>query len=214
MLLECEVNLVTSQSSEQALISCAADGDLEAFNQLVLNYQHIVYRYACTMTDNFDVADDITQETFIKAFRNIRNFRGGSFRSWVLAIATNTSNDVWRRFKRHPQLELFPVDEYGDEIDSPGWLVDPAASVETIVEHHEESDHLNRLLDGLPAVYRSVIMLVDIYEMDYVETALVLNIPLGTVKSRLTRARMKMKDGLQSASRESLSMRKCLPIAG
>ena len=197
--------MVTAQISEQTLVANASKGDMEAFNQLVLNYQDIVYRYANNLAEDPDSAEDITQESFIKAFQNIGGYRGGSFRAWLLKIVANTSRDQWRRIKRHPSVALFPEGEYGDEIESPAWLADPTTSVESTVQGNEESRRLYRLLDELPASYRSVITLIDLYELDYTEAAQILHIPLGTVKSRLARARMQMKDKLQGALNMSLS---------
>ncbi len=190
--------MITAQFSEQTLIANASKGDVEAFNQLVLNYQDIACRYANSLVDDPNSAEDIAQESFIKAFQSIGGFRGGSFRAWLLKIVANTSRDKWRRIKRHPGVALFPENEYGDEIESPAWLADPTASVESTVQGNEESRRLYRLLDELPASYRSVITLIDLYELDYTETAQILRIPLGTVKSRLARARIAKKDKLQS----------------
>jgi len=187
---------MTTHFSEQTLIDNARNDDLDAFNQLVLNYQDVVYRHASALVDSADTAEDVTQESFIKAYQNIHSFRGGSFRVWLLKIVTNTSRDRWRRIMRHPTISLFPEDEDGNEFESPEWIADTAASVETAVQRNEESDYLYRMVDELPAVYRSVITLIDIYELDYAEAAQILGIPLGTVKSRLTRARLRMKDKL------------------
>jgi RNA polymerase sigma-70 factor (ECF subfamily) len=90
------------------------------------------------------------------------------------------------------------VDDEGEEVESPVWLADPAVSVEGTVEQNEENESLYRMLNELPVVYRNVIMLVDVYEMDYTEAAQVLRVPLGTVKSRLARARMQMKTKLSN----------------
>lgn len=196
--------MVTAQFSEQTLVADASKGDVEAFNQLVLNYQDIAYRYANNLVDDPDSAEDIVQESFIKAFQNIGGFRGGSFRAWLLKIVANTSRDQWRRIKRHPSVALFPEGEYGDEIESPAWLADPTTSVESTVQGNEESRRLYRLLDELPVSYRSVITLIDLYELDYTEAAQILHIPLGTVKSRLARARMQMKDKLPGPLNMSL----------
>jgi RNA polymerase sigma-70 factor (ECF subfamily) len=197
--------MMTTQSSEPILIASASNGDLDAFNQLVLNYQHIAYRHASALVDDPDLAEDVTQESFIKAFQNIRSFRGGSFRVWLLKIVTNTCRDQWRRMMRHPTIALFPDNKDGEEIESPIWLVDRNASVETAVQRNEESYQLYQLLGELPAAYRSVITLVDVYELDYREAAVILNVPLGTVKSRLARGRMQMQDKMRATLNMSLS---------
>ncbi len=197
--------MTTAQISEQVLAANASNGDLEAFNQLVLCYQDVAYRYASALADDPNSAEDITQESFIKAFQNMSGFRGGSFRAWLLKIVANTSRDQWRWTKRHPTTPLFPQGEDGEEVESPAWLADPAASVESTVQGNEESRHLYRMLDELPAPYRRVITLIDVYELDYTEAAQILQVPLGTVKSRLARARMQMKDKLQGNLNMTLS---------
>lgn len=197
--------MLPTRSSEQALVANASKGDLDAFNQLVLSYQDIAYRYASALADDPDSAEDITQESFIKAFQNISGFRGGSFRAWLLKIVTNTSHDWSRRIRRHPVSPLFPEDKDGDEIESSVWLADPGASVEATLQQKEESRRLYCVLNELPVAYRSVITLIDLYELDYSEVAQILHIPLGTVKSRLARARMQMKDKLQGTLHMSLS---------
>jgi RNA polymerase sigma-70 factor, ECF subfamily len=115
-------------------------------------------------------------------------FRGGSFRAWLLKIVTNSAYDMLRRSKRHPTQSLFTENEYGAEMESPAWLADPTASIEDTVEQSEFSKDLHRLLDELPNVYRTVLTLVDMYELDYSEAANALKVPIGTVKSRLARA--------------------------
>jgi RNA polymerase sigma-70 factor (ECF subfamily) len=183
--------------NEEDLVRKAFKGNLDAFNQLVLQYQDLAFRHSYSLLGDPDSAEDATQESFIKAFQNIRNFRGGSFRAWLLKIVTNTSYDFLRRSKRHPLQPLFPKDEDGEEIESPTWLVDPSPSVEYTVEQIETGKHLQNLVDELPEIYRSVLTLVDLYELDSGEAAEILNIPLGTVKSRLSRARLQMMRKLQ-----------------
>jgi RNA polymerase sigma-70 factor (ECF subfamily) len=111
----------------------AARGDLEAFNQLVLHYQSLAYNYAYALLGDAAQAEDATQESFIKAFQGMNAFRGGSFRSWLLKIVTNSAYDMLRRSHRHPTQPLIPEDENGEEIESAAWLADPGASVETII---------------------------------------------------------------------------------
>ena len=173
--------------TEDELVAMASKGDSNAFNQLVVIYQNIAYNHAYALIGNPDRADDITQESFIKAFRNISRFRGDSFRSWLLRIVTNTSYDLFRRFRIHPEQSLFPMDANNEEME-PTWLADPAVSVERTVEYNEDVKRLYQVLDELPTIYRSVIILIDLYELDYKEAARILKIPLGRIKSRLARA--------------------------
>ena len=177
----------------EALVREASEGSLEAFNQLILRYQNIAYHHAYALLGDASMADDITQDSFIKAFQNMPRFRGGSFRAWLLRIVTNTAYDHFRRSKSRLTQTLFPEDDDGEEIESPAWLADPFASPEAIVERNEVSNRLYQLVEELPDKYRSVLILADLYELDYCEIAEILNVPLGTVKSRLARARQRMR---------------------
>ena len=189
----------TTYPDEISLVTRAMRGDLEAFNQLVLSYQDLAYGLARSLLDDPFHAEDVTQESFIKAFQKIRQFRGGSFRSWLLKIVTHTAYDHLRQYKRQVTVPLFPEDERGEEIESPSWVADPGPSTEAIVEQGELSGTIQRLLDELPEAYRSVISLIDLYELDYKEAAEILNVPVGTIKSRLARARLQMKEKILSS---------------
>lgn len=186
------------QYNEETLVRMASNGDLDAFNQLVLHYQNLAYNHAYALLGDSDSAEDATQESFIKAFQAMNRYRGGSFRGWLLKIVTNSAYDILRRSHRHPNLPLFPTDENGDEIESAPWLIDPEASVQDAVEQNDLSMDIYKMLDELPPAYRSVLTLIDINELDYVEAAEALKVPIGTVKSRLARARMQMKKKLQN----------------
>lgn len=186
------------QYSEEMLIITASKGDLDAFNELVLTYQNIAYYHAYALLRDPALAEDATQDSFIRAFQNMPGFRGGSFRAWILKIVTNAAYDMLRRSQRHPTQSLYPEDEYGEEIETPAWLADTTTSVQDTVEQSEFSRDLYQLIDELPAVYRTVLALVDLHELDYAEVADALKIPLGTVKSRLARARYRISEKLCS----------------
>jgi len=184
------------QQDEDALILAVSKGDLDAFNQLVLTYQDLAYQHAYSMLGDQASADDVTQDSFIKAFQGLNGFRGGSFRSWLLRIVTNSAYDILRRSQRRPTQPLFPEDDNGEELDSAPWLADPNASVQENVEHKELSEEVRALMEQLPEAYRNVLILVDLYQFDYIQAAETLRIPVGTVKSRLARARLQMKEKL------------------
>jgi RNA polymerase sigma-70 factor, ECF subfamily len=185
--------------NEERLLQMASNGDLDAFNQLVLHYQSLAYSHAYALLGDRDSAEDATQDSFIKAFQAMNGYRGGSFRSWLLKIVTNSAYDILRRSQRHPNQSLFPKDENGEEMESTSWLADPAPSVQATVEQHELSRIIYEMLDELPEVYRSVITLIDINEFDYAEAAEALGVPIGTVKSRLARARLQMQNRLRGS---------------
>jgi len=189
----------SDQFDEGTLVNLAINGDVESFNQLALNNQDLAYNHAVAMLGDPAAAEDATQESFIKAFQGLDRFRGGSFRGWLLKIVTNSAYDVMRRSRRHPNQPLFPTDEDGEEIESAAWLVDPSASVQSTVEQNELSKDIYRVLDELPDVYRSVLTLIDVHDLDYTEAAQALKVPIGTVKSRLARARLQMKNRLRDA---------------
>lgn len=189
----------TSTFEEKDLIAQAANGNLDAFNQLVLQYQDIAYHHAYALLGDHAQAEDATQESFIKAFQALNTFRGISFRAWLLKIVTNSAYDLMRRAQRHPTQALYPEDENGEEVESAAWLVDHSSDVQNIVEAHELSRQIYQALDELPEAFRSVLTLIDLNGMDYTEAAEVLGVPLGTVKSRLARARLQMQGKLSSS---------------
>jgi RNA polymerase sigma-70 factor (ECF subfamily) len=182
---------------EETWVRKALQGDLEAFNQLVLSHQELAYNHARALLGDPDSAEDAVQDSFIKAFQNLSGFRGGSFRGWLLRIVTNSAYDMMRRSGRRPTQPLFPEGDDGEEFESPAWLADPNASVQEAVERDEENQRLYQMLDELPEVYRSVLTLIDLHELDYQEAAEALKIPIGTIKSRLARARLQMQAKLR-----------------
>lgn len=189
-----------SQSSiQEALIRQAMTGSLEAFNELVLLHQDMAYNLAYSLLGDPALAEDAAQESFVKAFQSMKSFRGSSFRGWLLKIVTNTAYDVLRRAGRHPIQPLLPVDENGEENESPAWMADPAADVQAIVEQRELSKQIYTVLNEMPESFRSVVTLIDLHEVDYTEAAQALGIPLGTVKSRLARARLQMQQRLKES---------------
>jgi RNA polymerase sigma-70 factor, ECF subfamily len=182
---------------EAALITAAQQGDITAFNNLVLTYQDLVYNQAYRMMGEPEYAADATQEAFISAYRNLRSYRGGSFRAWLLRIVTNACYDELRRRQRRPTTSLEPIDDVGEEIESPHWLADPGETPEDSLERAELGTAIQNCLDDLPLDFRSAVILVDIQGMDYSEAAQAVGKPVGTIKSRLARARSRLRDCLQ-----------------
>lgn len=182
---------------EVLLIQYAKEGDLDAFNRLILTYQDMVYNQAYRVMGEPAAAEDATQEAFISAYRKLHTFRGGSFKAWLLRIVTNACYDELRRRKRRPTVPLIPTDDYDEEIESPRWLADPGEAPEDFAMRTELSDAIQDCLNGLSDDFRTVVVLVDIQGMDYAEAADVMGTPLGTIKSRLARARRGMRQCLQ-----------------
>jgi RNA polymerase sigma-70 factor (ECF subfamily) len=181
---------------ENVLIQDALTGDLDSFNRLVLAYQDLAYNLAMRMLSDPDLAEDVTQTAFLSAYRNLNSFRGGSFKAWVMRMVTNACYDELRRRHRRPTIPLEPVDEDDEEIESPVWLADPSASPEERLERAELEKAIQACLQGLELEFRSVVVMVDVQGMDYSEVSTAINKPLGTVKSRLARARLKLRDCL------------------
>ncbi|MBL6966526.1 MAG: sigma-70 family RNA polymerase sigma factor [Anaerolineales bacterium] len=182
---------------ETELIRVARQGDLEAFNQLVLAYQDRVYNQAYRVMGEPNAAEDAAQEAFISAFRKLHTYRGGSFTAWLLRIVTNACYDELRRQKRRPTTPLEPETNDGETFDSPRWLTDPGDSPETILQRSELAAAIQRCLNELPPDFRMAVVLIDIQGLDYSEAAIVIEKPLGTIKSRLARARQRMQICLQ-----------------
>ncbi len=182
---------------EPGLIADAQRGDLDAFNRLVLFYQDMVYTQAYRMMGEQAAAEDATQDAFIAAYRKLSTYRGGSFKAWLLRIVTNNCYDELRRRKRRPTTPLEPTDDDDEEIESARWLADPSETPEAGVERSEVRRAIQNCLNGLPEEFRVVVALVDLQGMDYTEAAGVIGKPLGTVKSRLARARTRLRECLR-----------------
>lgn len=182
---------------EPALIRDAQSGDLDAFNRLVLAYQDLAFNVAYRMLNDEDAAADATQTAFISAFRNLNSYRGGSFRAWVLRMVTNGCYDELRRRHRHPTTALEPMTDDDEEVESPRWLADDSPSPEESLEQAEVEHAIQHCLDHLPEDFRSVVIMVDVQGLDYGEVAIATGKPLGTIKSRLARGRLRLRNCLQ-----------------
>jgi RNA polymerase sigma factor (sigma-70 family) len=182
---------------ELALIQAALEGDLNAFNHMVLTYQDMAFNLAYRMLSDSAAAEDATQTAFISAYRNLKSFRGGSFRAWVMRMVTNTCYDDLRRNHRRPTVPLEPLNpEDDEEIESPTWLADDAPQPEEQIETRELEAAIQHCISELPEDFRTVAVLVDVQGLDYAEVAETIGKPLGTVKSLLARARMRLRDCL------------------
>ena len=181
---------------ENQLVQNALKGDLDSFNRLVLAYQDLAFNLAARMLTDNDLAEDVTQTAILSAYRSLDSFRGGSFKAWVMRMVTNACYDELRKRQRHPTTPLEPVDEEDEEIESPTWIADDGPSPEESLERRELEQAIQNCLSGLDEEFRAVVVMVDLQGMDYNEVSVALNRPLGTVKSRLARARLKLRDCL------------------
>jgi RNA polymerase sigma-70 factor (ECF subfamily) len=183
---------------ETALIQTAQHGDLDSFNTLILHYQDMVFHTALRILGDEDLAADASQEAFISAFRSINSFRGGSFKAWLMRTVTNACYDELRRQKRRPTTPLEPDTADGEEMDSPRWLADTNMTPAEKSEADELEYAIQHCLDSLPTEFRTVVVLADVQGMDYSEVATAVQVPLGTIKSRIARARLRLRECLRS----------------
>ncbi len=174
---------------EQDLIARSQDGELAAFNDLVELYQATVYNLAYRIVGSAAAAEDATQETFISAFRAIGTFRGGSFRGWLMRIATNAAYDQLRSVQRRPASSLEA------KLEDTFW--EPSskeASPEEQALNAELAGEIGKAIATLPPDQRAVLVLADVEGFSYEEVAQAVRYSLGTVKSRLSRARARIRD--------------------
>jgi RNA polymerase sigma-70 factor (ECF subfamily) len=199
---------------EAALIAEALQGDLEAFNRLVLAHQTKAFNLAWRITGDGEMAADATQEAFLAAYRKLSSYRGGSFRAWLLRIVTNACYDELRRRKRRPADSLEALEEASGATD--GILAaDPLSSSledpEAAAERAEVTRAIEHCLDRLPQEFRTVVVLADVLALDYAEVATTMGSPIGTVRSRLARARARLRECLE-ANRELLAWEQRLAV--
>jgi RNA polymerase sigma factor (sigma-70 family) len=182
---------------ERRLIDMAQRGEVESFNALVRLYEGRVYNLCYRMLGDADSAADAAQDAFLSAFRNLRSFRGGSFRSWLLRIATNTCYDVLRARKRRPTISL-DIEAAGDDDSSPLQIADTAEAPDDFALRRELAAAIQHGLADLPEEQRLILILSDIQGLAYEEIAEVTGANLGTVKSRLSRGRARLRDILKA----------------
>ncbi len=185
---------------EAALIKAAQRGDAHAFNALILSYQSQVYNVAYRIMGDAASASDATQEAFLSAYKGIKLFRGGSFKSWILRTVTNACFDLLRYRKRRPTTSLdgLGADDAAEDGDFESFLASVDESPADAAERAELRDAIARAALALPPDQRVTFVLSDVQGMSYEEIADIMQTSLGTVKSRLSRARAKLRDYLLS----------------
>jgi RNA polymerase sigma-70 factor (ECF subfamily) len=191
-------------SYETDLVVAAQKGDVEAFNQLVLSYQDKIFNLAARILGDSALADDISQNTFLTAYLSLPRFRNGSFRSWLFRIATNLCYDIHRQHKRHPVVSLENETESEERFLPLYDFPDPSGLPEKELEKREFEQHVQQALDQLDADHRTVVALIDLQDFDYKEAAQILDVPIGTVKSRLARGRQKLSHVLNAHDASSI----------
>jgi RNA polymerase sigma-70 factor (ECF subfamily) len=190
------MSMAGQREDDEQLIHTAQSGDLSAFNALVLRYQNDVYNVTYRIMGDDAGASDATQDTFITVYRRLDTYRGGSFRSWLLRIATNTCYDLLRYQKRRPALGF--DDLVGEDFDDGPPLPDPGVTPEQAMQDSELSAAIQECINGLHPDQRAVLVMNDIEGYSYQEIADTTAVQLGTVKSRLSRARASLRHCLQA----------------
>ena len=188
--MDSSVNTVNNSEEDIALIDCILAGQSSKFEILVRNYQQRIYATLLGMLGNPQDAEDVAQETFLKAFRMLPNFeRRSSFYTWLHRIAFNQAIDVQRRNKRTTRRCV------GDELlDAAPNSLGADDSPDAIAEANESVRLVQLAMTRLDPERRNIIVLRDIQGLDYSEIATLLELPIGTVRSRLHRARLELRD--------------------
>lgn len=178
---------------ELSLISAAKRGELAAFNQLVCEYQTLAYNVAYRILGDSDSASDACQDAFLSAYKNIRQLHGISFKAWLMRIVTNACYDLLRHRQRRPADSL---DDLLDDPERGDLLAAPDPSPESRALSHELEAAVMAGLQTLPEDQRVTLVLADVQDFDYQEVADIMRTSLGTVKSRLSRGRARLRDYL------------------
>lgn len=190
------------RSLESGLIARSQKGDTRAFNQLVEMHQSGAYALALRMLGDPEAAADVTQDAFFSAFRAISSFKGASFRAWLLRIVSNGCYDYWRAQGRHPATSLEAALEddrdgdaagQGSDVRLPKAMIDPSWDPERVALKAEMIEQIQAALLQLSPEQRLAVILSDVQGMPYEEIARVMNTSLGTVKSRIARARTHLR---------------------
>lgn len=183
--------------NEKALVERAKSGDIEAFEKLIEGCQKKVFNIAFRMIGNYDDANELAQEVFLKAFRSIKKFKGDSlFSTWIYKVTANVCLDEIRRRKNKFIYSLDEEVEYGDG-ELKRQIPDNAPTPDVEVEINEIKNVVNKSIQELPKDYKSIIILRDIQGLSYDEISKIFDCPEGTVKSRINRARQALKKILQ-----------------
>ena len=182
------------------LLRSAQGGDDAAFASLMRQYRRFAEATAQRILRTEEAAADAVQEAMYKVYRALPRFQDGNFRSWLLRIVKNTCYDHLRQQSRRQALSLEELTEFDEAESSIGMrATDEQENPETVVVQQETMQALLAAIDELPYSHRTVVMLVDIHGLDYIEAANYLDIPMGTIKSRLSRARATLRDRLTEA---------------
>jgi len=187
------------ERSDHDLMKACARGEMGSFAELVRRHKDPITNYLYRYTGDYRTAEDLAQEAFLRVFRKIPEYNAlAKFSTWLYTIATNLAKDEFKRRSRHPAVPL--------EVQPPGAntsqiLVNAPAAATPAPDDASEREEIQALvrsvLDGLDAESKEILLLREVQGLAYEEIAGILNVPLGTVKSRISRARMAFKDQFQ-----------------
>jgi RNA polymerase sigma-70 factor (ECF subfamily) len=170
-----------------------AAGDRRAFDELYRRFSDMVFRLASRLAGDRDEALDISQEVFLRVHRHLASFRGhSSLRTWIYRITLNQSRTAW---SRRPRRQVVAEERRGLEL-----VRDPSRGADEMAMARESADRVRRALRGLPKVFREPVILRDLEELAYEEIASVLDLPIGTVRSRIARGRERLRQALETES--------------
>lgn len=180
-----------TREQENAVVRAVLNGDVNAFEMLVKEYEKNVYNLALRMVGNSEDAADMSQEAFIKAYNSLDSFRGDSkFSVWLYRIVSNVCLDFIRSRKRKQTVSLSMEDDNGDDVELD--IADDTQSPERLMDKRLTREAVRRGLASLPPGQRQILLLREIQGLSYDEIAEILNVEAGTVKSRIFRARKKL----------------------
>lgn len=180
---------------EKAIIEKVLAGDSNAFGELVEAYQDKVYNLALRMSGNADDAFDLAQDAFFRAWRGLSGFQFESaFSTWLFRLTSNVCLDWLRAKKRRPTVSLTTLDDEGEEVQME--IRDPGKSPEELLLAAEDRNAVAKAMNELPVEFREILTLRAIDDLSYTEIAEILHLREGTVKSRLSRARLALRNKL------------------
>ncbi len=182
---------------DNALVSAYLEGNEDAFEALVYRYQDKLVNYLNNLLHDYELSVDLAQEAFIRVYKNADRYQGKyQFSTWIYRIATNLAIDEIRRRERKGRFFFYTVMSFFQKDDKQFPLPDKRESPEKALDRKEKLDRLQAAIDTLPEKYRLAFMLKEVQELSYEETSRVLDISLGTAKSRIHRAKMLLREKL------------------
>lgn len=189
---------IKSQQEDELLIKEFLADDHHSFDRLVIKYQSMIFNLCLRIIGDYDDANDCAQETFIKVYHNVKNFRfQSSFATWLYRIAINTCRNRISSSKNLIKKKIVRIDNPANDNDNPLDIHDCSYSPDIIFEKNEQTRLIHQAIDSLPNPLKMLIVLRDIEGKSYEEIADITRIHLGTVKSRLARARHLLRESLR-----------------